>query len=53
MKRTFAAALFALLTVTAPAHAATITWNVNAVTDSGFGSLPPFQNSRRHHHRVF
>jgi hypothetical protein len=37
----FAAALFALLTVTAPAKAALITWDVNAVSISGIPGTPP------------
>jgi hypothetical protein len=41
MKRTFAAAIyFALLTVT-PAHAATLTWDVNATALSGLPGMPP------------
>jgi hypothetical protein len=43
--RNFAtAAVVVSLTHTMPVHAAAITWNVNAVTDSGLGSLAPFQS---------
>ena len=41
MIRTIAAAVFALLTVTAPAHAATVTWDVDAAALSGLPGIPP------------
>jgi hypothetical protein len=39
MKRTIAAAVFALLTVTAPAHAAIIQWNLDNVAEIGNPSV--------------
>ena len=39
--RIFAAALFALLSITTPASAATITWGVNASALSGLPGIPP------------
>jgi len=41
MKRIFVVAIFALITVTTPVRAATITWDVNASALSGLPGMPP------------